>query len=332
MHWDQDEEPKASTSLIEEIRLNSAGMQQVHPTFHVSVFSIGPDMAREAITTKNIGLIRANNDNVKNLLEIYSTDSDREVEEKFIHNYYTVVSNSHFIVMVTTLRIILAVMGWKTGAAFCFTVESFIDELATEIRDDLIEIYRSKIKPANMTFDCAKIVIESSGGIKRHIMKFGKAAGDIISRRANNTMVTMIITALTRLYDATSSTWSVISGVATLDGILNGEIPTVDCAKFFQTVISTVRAYGSSPDPAPTPISAPSSAQASSSAPQSMRQPRRMGSDANLDPDVNLGEVAATGIPAQANSPRTCTAAPIRKPPRSSTRQPFQDQDSVNFD
>ena len=54
MHWDQDEEPKASTSLIEEIRLNSAGMQQVHPTFHVSVFSIGPDMAREAITTKTL--------------------------------------------------------------------------------------------------------------------------------------------------------------------------------------------------------------------------------------------------------------------------------------
>ena len=217
--------------LLEEISLGAASQQIVQSPFYITPFTPPADEVRTALIKKNQEIISRNRDIATQLRTISGNEGDREIEEAFIGNYYRVVANIHCGGGITVLRLACYLAGWKTGAAICLSGEKFIKQFYEEAAVDILDLYEHWLRPEQISYDCAKLVLSRTSTVKQQVFKIGSAAARVLTTFfEHNALLSLAFSFMGNFFKTSTSVWLSIYSGNSLDKILTDDIPVMNDA------------------------------------------------------------------------------------------------------
>lgn len=209
---DEDESPGPGlvSGLIHRVMMENTVSERSVRAFPVSLIRTSVEDATLAILAKNEMLLKKNRESGLALVNLTGNENARVIEETFIDNYLRVMGNAHCQGAVSLVQILNHLVGWQTGLEFCLKVDAFVTRLAQRMLSSMVDAYIEHIKPEDVAFDCAKIVLSrttktrtcvnlaishtveilgdmSGGGIMSYVLKF---VGDFLLN-STSMLVTM---------------------------------------------------------------------------------------------------------------------------------------------
>ena len=218
-------------SIIERITLDHGKSDfPSKNSLTLTPFTHSTSEARELIIRRNSELIDRNLHISEQFRTIHGHESDRQVEEIFVENYYLAVSYLHCNVIVTTMRLICYMIGWQTGAKCTITIDDFIQRFNEEASKDITETYRSYIRPDDFSYDCSKIVLHRTSQTKIGLYKIGAAASRVLARYFAHPAMTAAFDFIGTFFQSSTAVWFALITEPSLDNILATEPPSSEIA------------------------------------------------------------------------------------------------------
>ena len=286
MHHNLSDTGQDVRCLIDEISFASAGSQNIKSPFHIAPFTPPTDEVRAALLKKNADIVARNRNIANQLRPLTGQESDREVEDVVIGNYFRVVANLHCGGGITVLRLACYAIGWKTGASLCMTIDRFVQDFSTEAFTTIVEAYETWLRPEDVAFNCAKVVLARPSKTKEYAYRIGGAATRVLSRFFDSAFLNMIFNFVGNFFKTSTGVWTSIYSSSNLDYLLQEESPTSDISLGETVIVIAKNACEKSISD--TAAKVKSKTRAAAGTASSARQSRNVKRQNIIEPEDNL--------------------------------------------